>query len=497
MDRRGIDQTFPNEELVRFNSLAFRSEHDSAVHEQALGRLIEATPVFPLTVSELKHFCQSVTREMNIAIAEQLTRQVTRPPSPPRQAQQVAIYPLAAAFIAPKTSYFLVKDLQDIGEAGAKHVKDTALGWLIGRRGKQPTSNVFDDSKKVYFPFSSNPNQRRLALLTNDPSVHICVCQGPPGTGKSLTLANLACHLVASGKRVLITSQKDKALNVVDELLRSLDMAELPMTLLRQDQESKRELRQRLDSVDKEKSALETQRQMEQDHRVFTMTAEETLKAEDALGAALHAEHVVASADAALKRAQSFLQRLRLKWGLWEARQAAKRRSIHHSDVPATMATTKRAALLRAALISLRSAAIHRTGTATRQERNTLREFSKILGRSQTSAKNIPVFDRLKKEPERCHALLKILPCWIMAPDDVARLFPLEPGLFDYVLIDEASQLDLCAVVPVLYRAKHALICGDSQQMRAPRLAFTNTQIAAQAWHEHGIGLPRVLRTHL
>src|SRR5690606_31886578 len=39
--------------------------------------------------------------------------------------------------------------------------------------------------------------------------------QGPPGTGKSHTIANLLGHLVASGKRVLVTSHTTKALSVL------------------------------------------------------------------------------------------------------------------------------------------------------------------------------------------------------------------------------------------------------------------------------------------
>jgi hypothetical protein len=39
--------------------------------------------------------------------------------------------------------------------------------------------------------------------------------QGPPGTGKSHTIANLIGHLVADGKRVLVTSHATKALRVL------------------------------------------------------------------------------------------------------------------------------------------------------------------------------------------------------------------------------------------------------------------------------------------
>ena len=55
--------------------------------------------------------------------------------------------------------------------------------------------------------------------------------QGPPGTGKSHTIANLIGHLVANGKRVLVTSHTTKALRVlrqhIVEPLRPLAVAVL------------------------------------------------------------------------------------------------------------------------------------------------------------------------------------------------------------------------------------------------------------------------------
>ena len=39
--------------------------------------------------------------------------------------------------------------------------------------------------------------------------------QGPPGTGKSQTIANLICHLLALGKKVLVTSHAARALTVL------------------------------------------------------------------------------------------------------------------------------------------------------------------------------------------------------------------------------------------------------------------------------------------
>jgi very-short-patch-repair endonuclease len=157
------------------------------------------------------------------------------------------------------------------------------------------------------------------------------------------------------------------------------------------------------------------------------------------------------------------------------------------SDELGDQASIRREELLKRSVHILETAAEHRTGRATRDERNHLKEFSKLLGRNQTSFKNFSVFDRMKANPDRCEMLLKILPCWIMSPDDVARLFPCKPGLFDVVIIDEASQCDLPSMTPVLYRATQAIIAGDSKQMQAQRFAFTAAQVAAQAWREHDL----------
>ncbi|MBF9132109.1 AAA family ATPase [Plantactinospora sp. S1510] len=67
------------------------------------------------------------------------------------------------------------------------------------------------------FPRASNGEQRRvLEDLSGDTVV---VVQGPPGTGKTHTIANLICALLADGQRVLITSQKGQALQVLRDQL--------------------------------------------------------------------------------------------------------------------------------------------------------------------------------------------------------------------------------------------------------------------------------------
>ena len=69
----------------------------------------------------------------------------------------------------------------------------------------------------LYFPKAYNDEQVQIVQMLE---VHDgVVVQGPPGTGKTHTIANVICHYLASGKRVLVTSMKDPALAVLQEKL--------------------------------------------------------------------------------------------------------------------------------------------------------------------------------------------------------------------------------------------------------------------------------------
>lgn len=71
--------------------------------------------------------------------------------------------------------------------------------------------------QELYFPMAFNDEQVRIVQLL-DVSNGVVV-QGPPGTGKTHTIANVICHYLANGKRVLVTSMKDPALAVLQEKL--------------------------------------------------------------------------------------------------------------------------------------------------------------------------------------------------------------------------------------------------------------------------------------
>lgn len=81
----------------------------------------------------------------------------------------------------------------------------------------EATEDWSDEVQDVLYPLPSNSAQREvLKYLAKSDGV---VVQGAPGTGKSHTIVNVAAHLLAQGKRVLVTSEKERSLEVIAEMI--------------------------------------------------------------------------------------------------------------------------------------------------------------------------------------------------------------------------------------------------------------------------------------
>ena len=62
--------------------------------------------------------------------------------------------------------------------------------------------------------------------------------------------------------------------------------------------------------------------------------------------------------------------------------------------------------------------------------------------------------------------VLQAFPVWITTSLSAEKAIPLIPGMFDYLIVDEASQCDIASVLPLMYRAKKMVVIGDPHQLK-------------------------------
>lgn len=90
-------------------------------------------------------------------------------------------------------------------------------------------------------------------------------------------------------------------------------------------------------------------------------------------------------------------------------------------------------------------------------------EFSRNSRADATELRTI--IQKKKKFPrDKFSKLKEAFPCILAGIRDYAEYIPLQPDVFDLVIIDEASQVSIAQAFPALLRAKKVLILGDKKQ---------------------------------
>ena len=91
------------------------------------------------------------------------------------------------------------------------------------------------------FSLSKPANREQLEIAKQLARRDCVLVQGPPGTGKTHTIANLLGHLLAQGKRVLVTAHTPKALRVLRQKVVE-PLQPLCISVLHNDKQSQEEL---------------------------------------------------------------------------------------------------------------------------------------------------------------------------------------------------------------------------------------------------------------
>ena len=104
--------------------------------------------------------------------------------------------------------------------------------------------------------------------------------------------------------------------------------------------------------------------------------------------------------------------------------------------------------------------------TLSHEDRDLLTRYKAILEmvidtkEGERLATNI--FREYKKASDE---ISHLLPCWAVTSLSARGKVAFEPGFFDIVVFDEASQCDIASALPLLYRAKAAVVIGDPKQL--------------------------------
>ena len=376
---------------------------------------------------------------------------------------------------------------------------------------------------------------------------------GPPGTGKSYTICALALDHLLAGKKVLVSSHTPKAVEVVVDMLREVGGEFI--VAVSGDRKSQGRLAEEIAKLTgptfrpRQLASGELDRMMQRYYDLRTEIAE----LEDKLGEALAAEgdfafhrEAIAGLDhisskfalspavvdrVDLGKARRLLATVQTAgpdaswWRRFRGRRAIQQlrrqlRATEEADANTLQEGTRLVEHQRElhsvleeidssqplkhgwlSLASLREALLAEARGILRARREdelarllqhhparlALRKFAQALRAKRPAAKR-QLLDRVPVE-----VLLVAFPCWASTDRFLSHILPLRPGLFDLGVIDEASQCDLGAAVPMMYRSKRAVIVGDPHQLR--HVCFLSSAAEAASFSRHSIP-PAYQATH-
>jgi superfamily I DNA and/or RNA helicase len=115
----------------------------------------------------------------------------------------------------------------------------------------------------------------------------------------------------------------------------------------------------------------------------------------------------------------------------------------------------------------LESLGKYRMNNLSNEERAILTNYSAVLKELYDDYSGKSAYAQLKTKQENLFKeVVKILPVWSITNLSVSSNLPFIEGIFDLIVIDEASQSDIPSSIPVLYRGKNAVIIGDPWQLQ-------------------------------
>ncbi len=434
----------------------------------------------------------------------------------------------------PPVTAGVLHELMQISQKPQGTIRETVLD-VINQEFLETSGQVDvkleEIEKKPFFPITplSLSDSQQEVIEKIEQNDLLCV-YGPPGTGKSQTIVNVAAHLIAKNKTVLIASRMDKAVDVVVERLNELNA---PYLALRAGRTSyQRQLNNELSELlsnkvdlnssyddnltadtDDMKSLLKDIKRLEDSaleilslEKKYTEVYDEfdsykdsieklTLIVDKIKPEQLELSKKIFSVieDIEDKFNKNLFDNIKLLLSYRKLKKLLHLNKVSNKEILKKLPYELGLALEKANLEKIEEKIyskgnlhqILRRVKALKQKQRKL-AVDILKNKRRAALKNI-LFDAQKRRRLMVHAkslvsrktalqsrvlaqedfkpLLAAFPCWCTTTYAISNSIPLKPAMFDVVIIDEASQCDIASCIPVLYRAKKAIIVGDDKQL--------------------------------
>ena len=337
--------------------------------------------------------------------------------------------------------------LQELDELIHQNKSSDLLSEVFGLKEATRTPK---EQQVIHTPASLSENQKKVfhSLDTNKTTLVI----GPPGTGKTFTIANLAANIIGEGKSALIVCKTSQASNVVvDKIQNDLKIKGklINATSLRY----KKSIESRLNNI---LFSLNRQYAL---HGEQDTIKKQIIEIDAKVNLAILA--VIESENEEIKWGKLYFSNknrfVKMFFSKWIEYKKSKKQSIsYYIDSISKLEKSKSYKVKRYLKIRYQSL-LFSILTEHRQEFITLLEAI----REKTGNLIHDKFSQINFD-----LVLKALPIWVCTANNLHNVLPFEKELFDVVIIDEATQCDIPSAIPLLYRAKKAVIVGDPKQLR-------------------------------
>ncbi len=188
-------------------------------------------------------------------------------PVPP-SGEHLVVTDAWALFVRPRSNNFLLDDLHRLKQRLVEGCEIPAgPAALVTAPSDEPVpfaniqfrglssrgSGGVGEMRELYFPLAYN--QEQVTIVQQLEQAEGVAVQGPPGTGKTHTIANIICHYLATGRRVLVTSKGEPALEVLQDKIPA-EVRPLTVALLTSDRESLRQFESAINTIQAQVSQL-------------------------------------------------------------------------------------------------------------------------------------------------------------------------------------------------------------------------------------------------